>query len=101
MRLEHTRPIHSVRKLAWLGALLAVIATISCGGGTSTKSPPAAGLEKINHVIVVYQENWSFDGLYGKFPGANGIANAGDAANQVDKEGRPLKTLARPLDTGM
>ena len=22
------------------------------------------GLEKIQHVIVIYQENWSFDGLY-------------------------------------
>ena len=22
----------------------------------------AAGLSKINHVIVIYQENWSFDG---------------------------------------
>ena len=23
----------------------------------------------INHVIVIYQENWSFDSLYGQFPG--------------------------------
>jgi phospholipase C len=30
-----------------------------------------AGLDKIQHVIVIYQENWSFDGLYGKFPGAD------------------------------
>ncbi len=45
----------------------------------------ASAFDKINHVIVIYQENWSFDGLYGKFPGANGIANAGAAARQVDK----------------
>src|SRR6266542_5952414 len=38
-----------------------------------------SGLEKIRHVIGIYQENWSFDGLYGKFPGADGIANAGGA----------------------
>lgn len=30
----------------------------------------------IRHVIVIYQENWSFDSLYGLFPGANGISNS-------------------------
>jgi phospholipase C len=25
-------------------------------------------VQKLNHIIVVYQENWSFDSLYGKFP---------------------------------
>jgi phospholipase C len=60
---------------------------------------PPGGLEKINHVVVIYQENWSFDGLYGKFPGANGIANAGAAARQVDKTGKPYATLPQPLNT--
>ena len=33
-------------------------------------TPPAkARLANIEHWIVIYQENWSFDGLYGKFPG--------------------------------
>ena len=59
----------------------------------------AAGLNKINHLVVIYQENWSFDGLYGKFPGANGIANAGTAVRQVDKAGRPYTTLPQPIDT--
>src|SRR6185437_13352212 len=41
-------------------------------------APPAgqrAGLEKLDHIIVIYAENRSFDNLYGLFPGANGIAN--------------------------
>lgn len=41
--------------------------------------------KRANHIIVVYKENWSFDGLYGKFPSADGIAKAGAAARQVDK----------------
>jgi antirestriction protein ArdC len=41
------------------------------------------GLDAIQHVIVIYQENWSFDGLYGKFSGADGIANAGDRVKQI------------------
>ena len=56
-------------------------------------------LQKLNHVIVIYQENWSFDSLYGRFPGANGIDNAGAAAKQVDKNGEPYATLPQPLNT--
>jgi len=29
-------------------------------------------IAKIDHWIVIYQENWSFDGLYGNFPDADG-----------------------------
>ena len=59
----------------------------------------AAGLDKIHHLVVIYQENWSFDGLYGKFPGANGTDAAGTAIRQVDKAGHPYAALPQPLDT--
>jgi phospholipase C len=57
-----------------------------------------SGLEsKIEHLIVIYQENHSFDNYFGTFPGADGIANAGRAAVQVDKKGSPYPTLPPPL----
>lgn len=56
-------------------------------------------LDKIDHIIVIYTENRSFDNLYGLFPGADGIANAGAAATQVDKSGKPYDTLPAVLDT--
>src|SRR5437867_6010018 len=56
-------------------------------------------LDRVNHIIVIYQENWSFDALYGKFPGANGFANAGPVAiQQVDKDNRPYPTLPQPIN---
>src|SRR6266568_9650975 len=59
----------------------------------------AAGpLDRINHLIVIYQENWSFDSLYGEFPGANGIDNAGATVAQVDKNGQPYATLPQAMD---
>ncbi len=64
----------------------------------SPTSGAARPLERINHLIVIYQENWSFDGLFGKFPGANGLANAGATVRQVDKDGRPYATLPPPID---
>src|SRR5438128_141644 len=32
-----------------------------------------ARLKQIDHFVIIYQENWSFDSLYGLFPGANGL----------------------------
>src|SRR5580692_5471698 len=51
--------------------------------------------KRVQHVIVIYQENWSFDGLYGKFPGADGLDQAGAAVHQVEKDGTPYKALPR------
>jgi acid phosphatase len=52
-------------------------------------------LPQIDHIVVIYQENWSFDALYGSFPGANGIANAGTVStNQLDRlTGNRIATL--------
>ena len=53
-------------------------------------------LAAIDHIVVVYQENWSFDALYGSFPGANGIASASPASlNQRDRlTGLPLAGMS-------
>ncbi|HEY2993562.1 MAG TPA: alkaline phosphatase family protein [Methylomirabilota bacterium] len=80
-------------RLAILGA---VIVAAACA--TTPRAPSA--LTGIDHVIVIYQENWSFDGLFGKFPGANGIARASATSiAQTDKAGRPYATLPPSIDT--
>src|SRR5437016_9700647 len=42
-------------------------------------------VERLRHIIVIYQENWSFDSLYGQFPGANGLEQGFDTLSQYDK----------------
>jgi acid phosphatase len=66
-------------------------------GGAQAAGPD--GLKKIDHILVVYLENRSFDSLYGLFPGANGLAQAGDAAVQTDKDGKTYATLPAVMDT--
>src|SRR5215471_5194935 len=58
-------------------------------------------LSRINHIVVIYQENWSFDSLYGNFPGANGLANASSTIPQVDKNGAPITTLPQPINNNV
>lgn len=51
-------------------------------------------IKKIKHVVIIYMENHSFDNLYGKFPGADGLADAKKKQIiQVNKKGVPYKTL--------
>jgi len=83
-----------VRPLGRLPVVVLAVLAASCAGLAS--SP--ASLARIDHVVVIYQENWSFDGLYGKFPGANGIANAGDTIKQTDRNGQPYATLPPSID---
>lgn len=54
---------------------------------------PAPGIEKINHVVIIFMENWTFDGLYSKFPGANGLQDPSSHIVQVDRDGKPYATL--------
>ena len=55
------------------------------------------GIERIDHVVVLFQENWSFDSLLGKFPGANGLAYAASALPQSDKNGNVYAVLPPSL----
>ena len=84
-----------VRLLLTLMVLTTIIFTLP----TQSIATAAGPFDKLNHVIVIYQENWSFDSLYGKFPGANGLANAGDAVKQLDKSGNLYAMLPQPTDT--
>jgi phospholipase C len=68
-------------------------------GATCAETQAADGIEKIDHILVVYMENRSFDNLYGLFPGANGLDKAGDMATQVDKDGKPYQALPAVIDT--
>lgn len=63
---------------------------------TATASAPVAEethkLSDIKNIVVIFAENRSFDNLYGKFSGANGLANA--SAETVLQKDRDDKTLA-------
>jgi len=78
-----------------VGAALLLGLIAGCATLDATKGRAGlAGIDRIDHVIVIYAENRSFDNLYGLFPGANGIANASPAMyTQVDRDGSVLRHL--------
>jgi phospholipase C len=58
-------------------------------------------LRKLDHIVVIYLENRSFDNLYGEFPGASGLAAAAGAPRQVDATGTPFTTLPVTASSGL
>ncbi|HTE01859.1 MAG TPA: alkaline phosphatase family protein [Mucilaginibacter sp.] len=75
-----------------IGMLFLGLAFYSCKKNDTSSTSPK--INKVNHVVVIYLENHSFDNLYGQFAGANGLSNA-TAANttQVDATGAVYTVL--------
>ncbi len=87
-----------------VGVLVALVALAAAGlagladpgrraGASEAPAPvlvasPAADLSKIKHVIVIMQENRSFDHYFGMYPGADGIP--------VDGSGNPTTCVDDP-----
>ena len=61
------------RGLALLAALAATLMASACGEQASAPVNIERGIHKIRHVIIIEQENRSFDNYFGTFPGADGI----------------------------
>jgi phospholipase C len=75
-------------------ALLAFASGCATVPSPEAEARRTAGLKQIEHVVVIYAENRSFDHLYGLFPGAEGIAQAtAQQKTQLDHDGKPLATL--------
>jgi phospholipase C len=51
---------------------------------TFSAEPASKKLDKIDHIVVIYEENHSFDNLYGGWEGVNGLQNA-DPAHTLQK----------------
>jgi acid phosphatase len=72
--------------------------------GKKVKAPtPSAAqkLGKIKHIVVIYEENHSFDNLFGGWEGVNGRANADRAHTvQINQSGVPYTCLMQ-LDVNL
>jgi phospholipase C len=96
--------VRTTRRRQLLGAvaaLLAIVAAVGAAGSAAKDKPhaarpmsPANHLAQIKHVVVIYEENHSFDNLYGGWEGVDGLAGADQAhTTQVDQNGTPFACL--------
>src|SRR2546428_402807 len=92
--------------MSWRSTLLMVLvmlcllpATLLAQQGNQHEAD--ARFKQVDHFVVIYQENWSFDSLYGLFPGANGLFQSSTTSlTQRDRlTGQPYSSqLGQPYD---
>ncbi|MGO9496379.1 MAG: alkaline phosphatase family protein [Solirubrobacteraceae bacterium] len=102
------------RRRRWLlgGWLPAALLAAGCGGGSShpgshvttstsvtngtttttvAPGPQGVGIHKIRHVVIIMQENRSFDTYFGTYPGADGIPGLAGNPGTVPCAPDPLR----------
>lgn len=94
---------HDALRHAAATGLAAVTTSGHHAAARQEASPVAAGTPApdgvpVDHIIVVFFENHTFDNLYGLFAGANGILRPGAAIAQVDLDGVPYDALPPVTD---
>ena len=67
-----------IRRIALLALALAGAGSLGTAGITTSRArahqpPSEVGINKIQHVVMIVQENRSFDSYFGTYPGADGI----------------------------
>jgi acid phosphatase len=78
--------------LTALALLVAAVAAFAAAAGNNDKG--AKELAKVNHLVVIYEENHSFDNLYGGWEGVNGLAAADEQhTTQLSQAGSPFSCL--------
>ena len=55
------------------GAVRVAVLGLLCLLGAASSAGAATGIQKIKHVVIIMQENRSFDSYFGTYPGADGI----------------------------
>jgi phospholipase C len=77
---------------------VAVVAALAVAGLVTSAAIGDEGhgrgdLQRIKHIVVIYEENHSFDNLYGGWEGVNGLASAAGHTTQVDQSGTAYTCL--------
>src|SRR5689334_10050664 len=79
-----------MRRALGVAALAACLVACAAAG-----SAPRGDRAPIDHIVVLFLENRSFDHLFGTYPAADGLANY--HGTQADKSGTTYATLPQPL----
>ncbi|HEY2159964.1 MAG TPA: alkaline phosphatase family protein [Solirubrobacteraceae bacterium] len=72
----------------WVPPLVAVAAVLPCA--TAEGASPT-GIHKIKHVVIIMQENRSFDSYFGTYPGADGIPGLAGNPGRVPCAPDPMR----------
>ena len=89
--------MRSAARVGIVGALVAAVVAAGSTAGATTDNHGPNPLSAIDHIVVIYEENHSFDNLFGSWPGVDGLnKKPGNTPRntQVDTTGKQLQLSA-------
>ena len=69
----HNRGVARSRRVLAALVLIAMVGASCAGAQAPAPTADLTGIHKIKHIIVIMQENRSFDSYFGTYPGADGL----------------------------
>jgi phospholipase C len=91
------QPVQLAPKAAAAAAPAVESAAKPVGQQSQTSIRTGTGMDKIQHAVVIMQENRSFDNYFGTFPGADGIPMGADGTPSVCAPDPANKTCIKPF----
>ena len=93
------------RRLDQAGERVSSTQAAALAGSFHSPAADQKTLDKINHIVVIYEENHSFDNLYGGWEGVNGLLQRRRGAHHPGQRGRqrlhlPQAERREPAGTG-
>ena len=88
MRRTHRRTLALCAAAALALAAPAVAAAHGSGHGSGHDDHHGKGLRSVKRIVVIYEENHSFDNLYGGWEGVNGLRRADRRAHDAGQPER-------------
>ena len=83
-----------IRQVLVSSLAVAAFATCPVLHGSASEDGRSERLARIRHIVVVFEENHSFDNLYGSWEGVNGVLDARSTTRtQVNQAGVPFTCL--------
>ena len=86
---------------AWAYGIIGSALWLALGGcgERGTLRVPEPSRAPIDHIIVLFQENRTFDHYFGHFPGADGLANEQDSFRSLAASQAELRGQGAPAST--
>ena len=91
--------LSTTSRAGWLCAIAFPLLAIPTGSMAQNPSSIPQGIHKIKHVIIIMQENRSFDSYFGTFPGADGLPTKDGAFTVCNPDPRTGQCMGPYHDT--
>src|SRR5215213_2531405 len=90
-----------LRRLLVVSLLVLMALAVIPAGGAGASGAGGGQLSRVNHIVVIYQENHSFDNLYGMWERVRGLRDAPRSrTTQVNLTSPPLSARCTDTTTG-